>query len=545
MNGHPIPVLIAGGGPCGLITALVLGRCGVSCLLVERHEHPLAHPKAMGVMQRTAELFRVWGVEAGIRARSVPPEWTRNRYWMTTLAGELVAGMPTGGTDPAKEDPYSPTTPIHCPQHFLEEVLREAISRMPSIHCQWGTELTDWSQNEQGVRVTLTDRASGIRRTVEAGWLVAADGTDSSIRSGCGIEFQGEADIGHFLNIYHRAPLGALVRERPGWGYMVAAHGTGGAFVVVDGQELWIYHHFLSLGETVADYPGDRCIEIIRQMSGVPDLPVEILSVKPWTMGAQIAARFRHGRVLLTGDAAHRTTPDGGVGMNTGIQSAHNLAWKLAAVVQGWAAPALLDTYEQERRPTAERNVAFSRKNAGGTREIVGSILMGDLEGARRLIQARQARPERHGLDLGFHYETGALVPDGTALPSVADPIADYLPVARPGSRAPHAWVERNGVRCSLLDLFDTTPVLLWGEAGGWKERVKELAGPMPLLGYRVGADGDLQTDSRAWSELYGIGPEGAVLVRPDGFVAGRVPDASTESVLKLSAAVNRLRGGV
>ncbi|HEV7214843.1 MAG TPA: FAD-dependent monooxygenase, partial [Chloroflexota bacterium] len=230
---------------------------------------------------------------------------------------------------------------------------------------------------------------------------------------------------------------------------------------------------------------------------------VKLLSVLPWTMASRIAARFRTGRILLVGDAAHIIPPAGGQGLNVGIQGAHNLAWKLAAVLQGWAGPDLLDTYQAERLPAVQHQTEEALKNTRRPQQNVSTL----------------------GLVLGASYDSAAVIADGTPPPEVADPVADYIPTARPGRRAPHVWLEQAGGRLSTLDLFGNAFVLLAGADGAAACRAAAAAAEandVPLRSYVVGSGGDLADPAAAWSALFGVAPDGAVLVRPDGHVAWR-----------------------
>src|SRR5919199_286543 len=546
MAGIEIPVLIVGGGPAGLTSSIVLSRLGVPSLLVERHPGTLNHPKAIAIMQRTAELFRLWGAEQRMRQDGVPEAWYGQMIWTTTLAGEELGRTVTVEPDDVAAEPKSPTRAFRCPQNITEAALLACARRYGCAQLLFNTQMTGFAQDAAGITATILDRGSGEQRTVRAQYLIAADGTASGIRASCGIAQSGDADIGHFINIFHRAALGPLVRDRPAWSYSVATPELFGAFVTVNGDDLWLFHLDLGPDETPEDYPAVRCIEIIRHAAGLSDLPVEIISVKPWIMGAQISDRFRAGHVLLTGDAAHRTTPDGGVGMNTAIQSAHNLAWKVGAVVAGWAREALLDSYETERRPAAQMNVAYSRRRGGGLMAMVEAIKAGDLDAVRAGIRARSAAGSRQGQDLGYTYEAGALVPDGTALPQVEDRMRDYVPNARPGSRAPHLWLARHGERISSLDLFDAELVLLTGVSGqAWLSAAQDVARSRRVLlqAYTIGARGDLVAPDARWRELYGIEPDGAVLVRPDGFVGWRARSAGATSRTELDEAVATVTG--
>ncbi len=298
--------------------------------------------------------------------------------------------------------------------------------------------------------------------------------------------------------------------------------------MTINGDDLWLLHVNLGAGETVEDFTEERSVETIRAAAGVEDLEVEIISIKSWIMGAELSTAFRDRRVLLTGDAAHRTTPDGGVGMNTGIHSAHNVAWKVGAVVSGWAGPDLLDTYEIERRAVAETNVAYSAKRGGGMIKMVEAVRAGDLDTVRKGIAARPPGG-RQGMDLGFRYEEGAVAPDGTTPPPVENPVAEYVQNACPGGRAPHMWVERDGKRVSTLDTFGGGFVLLTGSDGAaWTAAAEQAAAPrqVPIEVLTVGDAGDLQAPTGGFEELYGVEPDGAVLVRPDGFVGWRAQRA-------------------
>ncbi len=273
---------------------------------------------------------------------------------------------------------------------------------------------------------------------------------------------------------------------------------------------------------------------------------MEIISIKSWIMGAELSTAFRDRRVLLTGDAAHRTTPDGGVGMNTGLHSAHNLAWKVGAVVSGWGGPDLLDTYETERRAVAETNVAYSAKRGGGMIKMVEAVRAGDLDAVRAGIAARPAGG-RQGMDLGFRYEEGAVAPDGTTPPSVENPVAEYVQNACPGGRAPHLWVQRDGKRMSTLDAFGAGFVLLAGSDGAvWRAAAEGAAGPrrVPIAVHTVGEAADLEAPAGRFEALCGIEPDGAVLVRPDGFVgwrARRAGDTATADLDDALAAILKL----
>lgn len=524
-----VPVVVVGAGPCGLAASLTLSRLGVNHLLVERHAAPLHHPKAVGVMQRTAELLRGWEAEEEIRERGVPAEFCRQMVWTTTLTGEELGRTQTPDPDADLTDPPSPTSALRCPQHITEAVLRARAASHEVAEPRFDCEVSELSQDDSGVTAMITDRGTGEESSIRAQWAIAADGNASGVRSALGIDRSGQGDMGHFVNIFFRAQLGPRIADRPAWSYAVFTPDVVGALVTLDGASEWIMHRNLSADERVEDFPPDRCVEVVREAAGLPDLAVDVMSVGSWIMGAELSNRFREGRVVLTGDAAHRTTPDGGVGMNTGIASAHNIAWKVGAVAAGWAGEALLDTYEEERRAAAQRNVDYSARRGEGLVKMAEAVRAGDLETVRAGIAARGAMGTRQGMDLGYTYSSGSIVPDGSALPAVEDPMRDYVQTARPGSRAPHLWLEDGR---STLDLFGGGMVLVTGTDGDrWTRVARDVADGTPLAVHTLQAAGPGQ-------ELYGIESDGAVLVRPDGFVAWRAGSAPSDPGASLRGAL-------
>ena len=534
------PVLIVGGGPTGLAASLTLSHLGVPSMLVNRYPGTLEHPKAVGIMQRTAELLRLWGAEEEVRRRGVPREFCDRMVWTTTLSGEELGRTETVEPDDTAPEPQSPVTGLRCPQNITESVLRDRAQTHDVADLHYGFEMTGFEQDDDGVTATIIARDGGQTSTVRAQYLIAADGNDSTVRKACGIGRAGDADMGHFVNIFHRAPLGPLVRDRPGWSYAVITPALSGAFVTINGDDVWLLHVNLAPGETVEDFTEQRCVDTIRGAVGIDDLDVEIISIKSWIMGAELSTAFRDRRVLLTGDAAHRTTPDGGVGMNTGLHSAHNLAWKVGAVVSGWAGPDLLDTYETERRAVAEANVAYSARRGGGMIKMVEAVRAGDLDTVRAGIAARPPGG-RQGMDLGFRYEEGAVASDGTTPPPVGNPMAEYVQNGCPGGRAPHLWVQRGGERVSMLDAFGGGFVLLTGSDGAaWRAAADGAAAPrqVPIEVLGVGEAGDLRAPAGRFEALYGVEPDGAVLVRPDGFVGWRTQRARNDPTGDLAGAL-------
>lgn len=502
--GTQIPVLVVGAGPTGLIISLLLARHGVPSVLIERHPGTSVLPRATGINVRTMEILRSLGLEDEVLAKSPDTRGMDYIHEMEVLGGPVLDRTPY----PNAIDPEAPGAPSPSPfcflsQDELEPLLLSELWSRPEAEIAFNTQLVDFAQDETGVTATLLSRDSGRERTVRASYLVAADGAQSLVRDSLGIAMRGHDHLNRSLNILFEADLQSAARGRFTLLHFVnRPEPLGrGVFRNMDGTG----RRWSLFTNWFQDATPERCADVVRQYAGDPTLHVDVRIFGEWERATLLADSFRSGRVFLAGDAAHRVTPTGGMGMNTAIQSAHNLAWKLAAVLRGWGGPALLDTYELERRPVARRTVELSYELFGQHPRRAGKLL---------------------GLILGAAYADGVLVPDGTAAPQPADPIADYEPTARPGHRAPHCWVTLEGKRASTLDLFDGRFVLL-SPSSGWRATARALARELdvPLAAHVI--------KDPEWSRLYGVGDRGAVLVRPDGYVAWRSLQPAASAVLR------------
>src|SRR5262249_18306276 len=329
-----IPVLIVGAGPVGLSAAILLARLGVKSLLVERHASTTNHPKSRAVLTRTMEVLRPWGVEDALRAQALPPGAFRF-IWIDSLAGREIGRVePTGRDVPG---PNSPNYICMVAQDAFEAELRCHAQAYPEIRLSFATELSQIDQNEHVATATLLDRRSGEHRRVRASYIIAADGASSRVREALGVGMVGPGELDHNINIHFRAELAPWVRSRPAVGYISSV--GNGTLLWAHGTDRWLILRAFepARGERPEDFTPQRCLDLARAAVGMPDLPVELINIAFWTRTAQVAQRFQVGRVFLAGDAAHRFPPTGGFGANTGIQDVHNLAWKLAAVVRGWA----------------------------------------------------------------------------------------------------------------------------------------------------------------------------------------------------------------
>src|SRR5262245_5736581 len=497
-------------------------------------------PKARGINARTMEMYRQCGVEQAIREAGLPTERTGLIVWTRTLAGEEIERRVPGRATPGNLA-MSPVVNCLCAQDYLEPVLRRFAEAQGPGALHFNAEMTGLSQDASGVSVRLIDRVTGAETSVRAQYLIAADGAQSRIRRQLGIQMIGKEAVYDSVNILLRADLRPWTAHRPAALYFVEQPDLRATFLTINAADRWgfLVHSLKQYGFAPDDFTAERCAALIRQAVGVPDLDVEILGGSPWEASALVAERFRIGRIFLAGDAAHEMPPTGGFGLNTGVQDVHNLAWKLAAVLHGQANPSLLDTYNPERQPLGRAITETSLAN---------SLSMGRTARQDSAVLPRREFLNEQGLIFGAAYESAAVIPDGTPAPPIDDPVTQYVPTARPGHRAPHVWLERNGTRISTIDLFGPRFVLLTGAGGGaWLEAARRIAVPSrpPLVAHAIGARGGLIDVGGAWQKAYEIGDDGAVLVRPDGHVAWRRRAASRDAESTLVAAIDAVLGRV
>jgi len=493
-------VLIAGGGTVGLSTALFLAHRGVPSLVVERAPGPSAHPRATGLGFRTMEFFRQAGIAGAVEAVAVRPSATLGKIYATTLAtAELPDSPPAVPNSPnVAASALSPgRLRGTCPQDRLDSVLLTA-ARERGATVAYSTTLVSAEQDGTGVTAVLDGPAG--RQLVRADYLVAADGGRSELRAALGIGTTGPGALGRpLLNILFRADLTPYTKGLHFANCTITTPEAPGMLVTVDAEKDWIFHTDLG-DEPAGAFPPERCRALIRAAVGDPELAVEVVSVLPWRVRGQLADRFRAGRVFLAGDAAHAIPPLGAFGANTGIADAHNLAWKLAGVLDGSAGPALLDTYEAERRPVAALALGQALLRLKDPRL---HWEQGPAAAAARIAAGVVNSPVVH---LGYRYDSAAVLGARPELPSTEDVVLD----GTPGSRLPHAWLADN---LSTLDLVGPRLTLLTGPS------YDSLDAPPSVDVHRVN-DAD-------WLRATGITDRGAVLVRPDHFIAWRAETGS------------------
>jgi 2-polyprenyl-6-methoxyphenol hydroxylase-like FAD-dependent oxidoreductase len=516
-------VLIVGAGAGGLATSALLAKHGVRPLLVEKRREVFIYPKARNLSFRSLEILRglglrdeVHAVADHISAMLVKPALNSPDEQLAIDIDAVFAGLDKFSPEPAAQ---------YCPQSRLEPILA-AETRRRGGEVRYGTELSSLELDDAGVTAVLHDRDSGESETVRADYLVGADGVHSQIRKWLGINTSGYGALPiYVVFIYFRAPWRRLVQYLGyGDGVQVKNDDVDGIFLVVEDElGMFITTYFPGEGETADEFTPQRCREVLIKAFGEP-MDIEIIEVAAWQPYEQVADQFRFGRVFLVGDSAHTMPPFKAGGANTAIQSAHNLAWKLAAVLNGTAGPELLDTYHDERHPVGR---FAARQSLSGP-----SVALLRLSDDRPQLPAEE-ECSMFALLIGYRYRSAAVVTGEPDVDADAVQLVDELR-AQPGTRVPHVWV-RDGV--STLDLLGRGFTVLTGDEG-WRGAVTSAS---VALGIPIAMQ---CIRDEAWAAATGLAPEAALLVRPDDFVGWRsekLPaDQETELLQALSVILCR-----
>lgn len=520
-------VLIAGGGPVGLALACELGRRGITAIVVESKSGLHVHPRSTVLSPRTMEYFTTWGMQDSVFDRALPADYPLDVAFTDHLVGREFGRF----SYPSIHDMRNATAELEARypsltlsrfaktiigQNELEPVLLEQARSYEPIEVWFDKSVTSFESTSNDVVVTV-DSTDGRTETVTARYLVGCDGGRSVVRKGLDMKMSGAGAVGSSVSIFFRAPeLLKVVGKTPAFLFWTFAAGATGSMIAIDGREMWVHSRHLMPGETYENFDPEAAI---LAAVGQP-IDVEVLSYWPWTPRELVADHYMQGRVFLAGDAAHLMSPTGGLGLNTGVGDVVNLAWKLQGVIEGWASPTLLATYEQERRPIAVRNSRESTHNRALMKDTMLSAqqIAPDDEHGSALAELKASFPKhwKHfdglGLYLGEDYDgSSAVVPDGTE--PVATDALTYDPVARPGRRLPHFWVEQ-GV--SVHDLLSPGFTIL--EAGAGLDVTSTLLSAFA----RFAVPASRVTLSSEHRDRLGAS---VVVVRPDGHVAWRGDD--------------------
>ncbi|QEL86125.1 FAD-dependent oxidoreductase [Bacillus mycoides] len=535
MESKHVPVLIVGGGLSGLSSALFLTKHNIDYVLIERHPSTAIHPKAGGITFRTMELFRELGLEKGIRLAGKALENCHGRIAVQTIAEvkheELeqirAAQYENNENSFRKVEEISPSKQTACYQITLEEMMLQCAKKLGG-ELSFYHELVSYEQNENGVIATIRNRDTKEESMIHCDYVIAADGAKSKIREQLGILTEGRGTIGgYYMNIYFEADLSEFIKG-DAFGFTMILHPEViGALIPVDNESKWIYHVAYDpvKGERPEDFSIERCKQIIQTAIGSTDIKPEIVSVLPWEASESTAVKFQDNRIFLVGDSAHIMPPTGGFGSNTGIQDAHNLAWKLAAVIKGKANPKLLETYHDERYPVAKL-----------TTDHASSILFR----AANREEGNLSNMDSLAVTAGYQYCSEAII-DECNTPHRMN-IVDLN--GRPGTRAPHFWGTYEGKEVSILDLFGSNFVLLTGaEPSAWNEAANVVSSGLgvKIKVYQVGLTGDFIDQGNFFRKLYGIENGGAVVIRPDGFIGWRTENEVVKPGILLEEIMNRL----
>lgn len=548
-------VLVIGAGPMGATTAVALARLGVRVQLVNRYNWTANTPRAHITNQRAAEVLRDLGVEEDARREATPWEWMGDTLFTTSLAGPEVARLRTWGTGEKRYGDYlqgSPCSMLDLPQDKMEPILVKHAVKQGAV-LTFNTEYLSHEQDDKGVTVTLRDVASGLERKVRARYLVGADGARSKVLEDTGLQIEGQLSRAATAYVLFKADLSRYVAHRPSILYWVvtsnAAFGEIGMGLLraIDPWTRWIAGWGFDMSKGEPDFSKEEILSKVRLLVGDPNLEIEIETTSVWHVNQAHAPIYSKGRVFCGGDAVHRHPPSSGLGSNTCMQDAFNLAWKLAYVVKGYAGDKLLDSYTLERSPVGAQIVKRanqSRVDYGPLNECfrdktatdpvaAGLAKLADTgpEGvARRAALAKALELKNYeynaqGVELNQRYVSDAVLVDNLAAEEVwkRDPQLYLQASTRPGAKIPHAWViDAGGRRISTLDLVGKGRfTLITGIAGqAWTQAAHSFN--LPYLDTLVIGEKDAQDVYCNWQAIREIEEAGALLVRPDGMVAWR-----------------------
>ncbi len=511
------PVLIVGAGPVGLALALELAFQGTKCVIIDKGDGVVRHSKMGLVSIRTMELCRRWGLAQAVRDAGFPLDYALDQTFCTSLNGYLLAVSPRPSMRNEERPDSSPERRQRCPQIWFDPILARAVVDDDRITLRYGCELRGFTQNADGVEAQLTDVTSGRPSSLKASYLVGCDGAGSDVRAALDIPMSGDQVLNYSVAVYFRCPtLLSRHNKGPAERYiMVGPEGSWGHLTVVDGKEFW---RLTVMGSKDRfDMNSFDPHYWIKRCMGVDGVDYTVISILPWRRSRLVAEHFSKGRVFICGDAVHLMSPNGGHGMNTGMCDALDLGWKLTAALNGWGGPALLESYEAERRPIGVRNTnAAAETFSKIMRSLECANVLEDTDrGAadrqtigRTLEAAGKGNQDTLGISLGYRYENSPICVADDSPPTPDDP-ATYVQTSRPGHRAPHAWL---GPDQSTLDLFQREFVLMvFGadDAASLVRAAQKCGVPLTVR----------PINDAAIAALY---ERRFVLVRPDGHVAWR-----------------------
>jgi 2,4-dichlorophenol 6-monooxygenase len=573
-------VVVVGSGPAGASAALLLSSLGVSNIMITKYRWTANTPRAHITNQRAMEVFRDLGIDEQVLADATPHELVGDTVFCTSIAGEEIGRLRTWGSSPEREADYqreSPCLTVDIPQNYLEPILvRNATMR--GTHSRFSTEYLRHEQDDSGVTVDVRDRLTGHEYTIRAKYLIGADGARSKVAADIDLPYQGSMDVAGSMNITFTADITEYCTHRPSVLYWVIQPGSNvggigaGLVRMVRPWNEWL----IVWGYDIADEPpviDDAAAKrIVRNLLGMPELEVQITGTSLWGNNEMFARHLQSGRVFCVGDAVHRHPPSNGLGSNTSIQDSYNLAWKIAAVLKGYAHPSLLETYSDERAPVAQQIVERANRSSREFVDIFVALGLTDtsdeIEMTRRIEERKANTPEgvakraalieamelknyefnAHGVELGQFYRSSAVMSEGAGPPeSDRDTDLYYQASTVPGARLPHAWVGDNKTTLAMMDLAPYQQfTLITGIAGEpWEKAAQTVAEQLgvPLESVMIGPGCEVTDLYYDWAKRREIDESGALLIRPDKHIAWRSQTLPVDPHAQLLKALTRVLG--
>jgi 2,4-dichlorophenol 6-monooxygenase len=552
-------VLVVGSGPAGGAAALCLSTLGIPNVMITKYRWTANTPRAHITNQRAMEIFRDLGIEPQVLADATAHELVGDTVFCTSIAGEEIGRIRTWGTHPAREADYqlaSPCLICDIPQTYLEPILvRNAAAR--GTQTRFSTEYVSLKQDDSGVDVLVRDRLTGEEYTIRAKYVIGADGARSQVAEDIGLPFEGAMDIAGSMNITFKADISPYLTTRPSVLYWVIQPGSNvggigaGLVRMIRPWHEWLIVWGYDISQPAPAVDEQAALQIVRNLLGMPDLTAEITGISLWGNNEMYATRLSRDRVFCAGDAVHRHPPSNGLGSNTSVQDSYNLAWKLALVLRGQAAPSLLDTYSAERAPVAKQIVLRANQSSrefGQFFDVLGLGSAATEEEMRVQIEERKAQTPRgaakraalvaamelknyefnaHGVEMGQFYTSSAVISDGSSLPSpTRDPELYYQASTVPGSHLPHVWVGDTRRKISTLDLAPYGQfTLITGIAGSAWAPAADLVSEsleVALATVIIGPGREVTDLYYDWARIREVEEDGAILVRPDKFIGWR-----------------------
>jgi 2,4-dichlorophenol 6-monooxygenase len=570
-------VLIVGSGPAGSSSALALSTYGIRNILITKYRWLSDTPRAHITNQRTMEILRDLDVEDQVNEKRSAQDLMGENVFCTSLAGDELGRLLTWGNHPNRKADYtlaSPTAICDVPQDLMEPILLGTAAAR-GTRARFDSEYISHVQDAEGVTTTVRDRLAGHEYQIRSKYLVGADGGRSQIAEDLGLPMEGRMGVGGSMNIVFNADLSRYVAHRPSVLYWVLQPGSNiggigmGLVRMVRPWNEWLIVWGYDVNGSAPELDDAAAIKIVHNLVGDQTVPVKIRSTSVWTVNNQYAGRYSSGRVFCMGDAVHRHPPSNGLGSNTSIQDAYNLAWKLAYVLRGKAGPRLLDTYDAERAPIGKQIVTRANQSIEEFGPIFGALGLLDTTDPVRMranMEARKANTSHaleqrealrkaiafksyefncHGVEMNQRYRSTAIVNDGTPEPEWRrDRELYYQPTTWPGARLPHVWLERDGKKVSTLDVVGKGRFsLLTGIAGeAWVAAAAEAARVcgVDVVAHVIGPGRDLIDIYGDWAEVREVAERGCVLVRPDAHIAWRTNDAD-QATDRLMATIRQI----